>query len=340
MEDNDSLKSSLSLNSTCATLLHENLEDFLSAANKKVLQLKKENETLQDKVKFFKNAKMKCDKCLNVYSSFEHLLQPHYVKMSLPIRIKKCTRLPWRDDSSNKTSSLSSTITSKIESSENTTNDCLRTSDFSNLSLITAITPPSYSVYENSEGEMINEKEGVKWPERPLTGYYSLKEYKKRKAFIKKNIREQEKLKNNNMKENKSKDIFNERQNEEDKLVNNLLTSCVSNGKCVEMGFCNMPNLNLKEENIGEVDYINGSNVQQSYVFCGVKSSDDVKSFIKNYNVFYLFYDNKKLDNKIQFEIPLKVAYFDLKNNDYIIKNVCKKYIEHIIKLPQYQNDL
>lgn len=87
MEDNDSLKSSLSLNSTCATLLHENLEDFLSAANKKVLQLKKENETLQDKVKFFKSAKMKCDKCLNVYSSFEHLLQPHYVKVKKQLYI-------------------------------------------------------------------------------------------------------------------------------------------------------------------------------------------------------------------------------------------------------------
>uniref|UniRef100_A0A0K0DUN3 Uncharacterized protein n=1 Tax=Strongyloides stercoralis TaxID=6248 RepID=A0A0K0DUN3_STRER len=87
MEDNTLSKSNLSSYSTCASLLHENLEDFLSAANRKVLELKKENEALQNKVRLLKSSKTKCGKCSESYSTFSHLFQPDHVKIKQQLNV-------------------------------------------------------------------------------------------------------------------------------------------------------------------------------------------------------------------------------------------------------------
>uniref|UniRef100_A0A0N5CGV7 DIX domain-containing protein n=2 Tax=Strongyloides papillosus TaxID=174720 RepID=A0A0N5CGV7_STREA len=257
------------------------------------------------------------------------------LNMSSLIRIKKRSRLPWNTNLSSNSSFTNQNTISKDTSSRSSNNNHLRTSDFSKLSKISAMTPPSYSVYENSEGEMINEKENVKWPERPLTGYHSLKEYKKRKAFIRKNIRDQEKYgKNKDKDHSSSTSALDLKQNEGSETSKKFQASCVTTGKCANMGFCNMPNINANEENSGKIDYINGSNVKQSYLFCGVKTPQEIKSFAKSRDIFYLFYDSKRTDDKIQFEIPLKMAYFDAEINDYVIKNVYKKFSERMVKVP------
>uniref|UniRef100_A0A0K0F5R0 C2H2-type domain-containing protein n=1 Tax=Strongyloides venezuelensis TaxID=75913 RepID=A0A0K0F5R0_STRVS len=67
--------------SNAAAAIHDNLESFLSAANKKVLELNKENEMLQEKVKRLQNAELKCENCSSTYPAFSHLLQPNHVKM-------------------------------------------------------------------------------------------------------------------------------------------------------------------------------------------------------------------------------------------------------------------
>lgn len=67
--------------SNAAVAIHENLESFLSTANKRVLELNKENEMLQEEVKRLKNAEVKCESCLSVYPTISHLLQPNHVKM-------------------------------------------------------------------------------------------------------------------------------------------------------------------------------------------------------------------------------------------------------------------
>ena len=81
MENKNPLNSKALSNVACAAVLHENLEIFLSAANKKVLELSKENEMLRDKVKHLKSTEVKCDKCSDTYLALPHLLQPNYVKM-------------------------------------------------------------------------------------------------------------------------------------------------------------------------------------------------------------------------------------------------------------------
>uniref|UniRef100_A0A7E4V8G9 SH2 domain-containing protein n=1 Tax=Panagrellus redivivus TaxID=6233 RepID=A0A7E4V8G9_PANRE len=43
------------------------------------------------------------------------------------------------------------------------------------------VSPPSYSVIEDSRGELVNRDLNVKWPQRPRTGHHSLGEYLRRR---------------------------------------------------------------------------------------------------------------------------------------------------------------
>uniref|UniRef100_A0A0N4ZVI2 Tudor domain-containing protein n=1 Tax=Parastrongyloides trichosuri TaxID=131310 RepID=A0A0N4ZVI2_PARTI len=269
--------------------------------------------------------------------------------MTSTIRIKRRVRLPWKsagtidksDQSDDRKNDINNNETNGSSVTDESSENKLRTSQFSNLSKISVGTPPSYSVFENSAGEMINEKQGVKWPNRPETGYHSVKEYKKRKAFIKKNMAEQERLqKNKNYHD--SSDETNEttdRNNGNRSNESSYSKSCITSKKCKEMGFCNMPNVRNSNKEEHEDSYFKPF-IKQSYVFCGIRTSDDVRFFVQNYDIYYLFYDYQKSKNEIPFEIPLKVAYYDTKTNDFVVKPVSKSFMEHMVKLPKTNNIL
>uniref|UniRef100_A0A0N4ZUQ9 C2H2-type domain-containing protein n=1 Tax=Parastrongyloides trichosuri TaxID=131310 RepID=A0A0N4ZUQ9_PARTI len=67
-------------NSQGATLFNH-LETFLSVANKKVAELKDENNILKRKKENIKNTEVQCGNCKNNYSLFENILHPAHVKI-------------------------------------------------------------------------------------------------------------------------------------------------------------------------------------------------------------------------------------------------------------------
>ncbi|CEF67573.1 Hypothetical protein SRAE_2000223500 [Strongyloides ratti] len=214
------------------------------------------------------------------------------------IKIKRHIIIPWRSisrDQSNNNSNVSITNDNKNDSH-------LKTSQFSNLSKISADTPPSYSVSENSVGEMVSQKRGVTWPNRPLTGYYSIKEHKKRKAFIQKKTMDQKKV------EKKNTNIILGEQKQE--KVNSK--SSKKNIKCMSSNDNSSSSTKSTSEKEKKVNEEKES--MKFYQFCGTKSPEEIEKLVLYCNTYYLFYNNKR-ENKLEipYEIPLKAAYFNQK---------------------------
>uniref|UniRef100_A0AC35UB20 Uncharacterized protein n=1 Tax=Rhabditophanes sp. KR3021 TaxID=114890 RepID=A0AC35UB20_9BILA len=207
-------------------------------------------------------------------------------------------------DKKSATSSSNSTFSSFKSSAKFSNN----TSNYSNLSDVSVLTPPSYSVLENSEGEMINEKEGVIWPHRPNSGYHSLKEYKKRKARV--------------------RQIIKRREEKEEKAA----TATAGNAKQVIEK--DAPKIKEDKKDVltsGDKNKFLSFKKQQPYEYVGLKKEDDIKKLIAQKNIFYLFYEHPQDYSSVPFAIVLKVAYYDENVKKTIVKVIGEKKKNHLV---------
>uniref|UniRef100_A0A0K0E3E2 ChSh domain-containing protein n=1 Tax=Strongyloides stercoralis TaxID=6248 RepID=A0A0K0E3E2_STRER len=231
------------------------------------------------------------------------------------IKIKNRVCLPWRSISNENisTDQESSSSDFNVTSDEDTDNR-LRTSQFSNLSKISADTPPSYSVSENSNGEMVSHKRGVTWPNRPLTGYHSIKEHRKRKAFLRKKIMER------NKRENDDLDV-----SLEDQKKNKKNSKCIKNNKEErKSGYDCFSETNISKD---EKKFNEEKDTMKYYKFCGIKCASEIKDFVLDYDTYYIFYDSSRLSKEeIPYEVPLTIAYYKKNSKKIMIEELRNEF--------------
>uniref|UniRef100_A0AC35TIX4 SH2 domain-containing protein n=1 Tax=Rhabditophanes sp. KR3021 TaxID=114890 RepID=A0AC35TIX4_9BILA len=155
------------------------------------------------------------------------------------------------------------------------------------------VSPPTYTVEEDKEGNLFNDLLGVCWPNRPTHGYHCLKEYKERKhkeekAFLK--AAKREKKKDNCDKKNSDDKEIKKQSKKSGKIPQSPISESVNSFAsvdCTKSNECLLP----------------------PYTYAGCHTRTAIKNLLTKKTLFYLYHERTQDGISLEPSLPLFLAY-------------------------------